>query len=115
MYHPRRDDRYCLTQVQTVSLKHGAVAPALEGAAVHTALVGRILLMRSYLNAVKRAVVFVAAVVFAVFDAAVDTMVCLIVVEHLFHLKMICAGIPTGLLSALYFFLCTDPLSLNMM
>lgn len=48
--------------------------------------------MRSYLYTVERAIILVAAVVLAVLDAAVDTMVCLIVVEHLFHLKMICAG-----------------------
>lgn len=78
MYHPRRDD----------SAHHSALS-ALEGTAVHTALVGRILLMRSDADAVERAVVFVAVVILAVLDAAVNAAVYMII-KHLLHLKVNC-------------------------
>ena len=75
MYHPRRDDS-----------KDRVMTLALEGAAIDTLLVGRILLVRSDLDAVERAVVLVTAVILAVLDAAMDTMVFLCVVKHHFHL-----------------------------
>lgn len=79
MYHPRRDDS-----------AHRAAVLALKGSAVHTALIGRILLMRSYHDAVERTVILFAVVVLAVAHGAVDTMVRGIVVKHVFHLKSYC-------------------------
>ena len=76
MYHPRRDDS-----------KDRVMTLALEGAAIDTLLVGRILLVRSDLNAVERAVVLVTAVILAVLDTAMDTTVLLCFVKHRFHLS----------------------------
>jgi hypothetical protein len=57
-----------------------------KGAAVDALLIGRVLLVRSDLDAVERAVVLVAAVILAVLDAAMDATVLLCVVKHHFHL-----------------------------
>ena len=79
MYHPRRDES-----------EHGVGIFALKGAAVDALLVGRVLLMRSDPDTVERAVVLVTAVILAVLDAAMDTMVHLCFVQHHFHLNIIC-------------------------
>ena len=60
---------------------------ALEGAAVHALLIGRVLLVRSYLYTVERAVVLVAAVILTVVYSTLDTMIGIIVFEHIFHLN----------------------------
>ena len=77
MYHPRRDES-----------EHGVGIFALKGAAVDALLVGRVLLMRSDLDTVERAVVLVTAVILAVLNAAMDTMVHLCFVQHHFHLNI---------------------------
>ena len=73
MYHPRRDE--------PVSAGSRIVL-ALERTAVYALLVGRVLLMRSYLYAVERAEVLVAAVMLAVVYRALDTMIGIIVIKH---------------------------------
>ena len=75
MYHPRRDGS-----------SQSAALPALKRAAVDTALVGRILLVRSDADAVERTVIFVAVVMLAVFDAAANTAVYMIFMKHFIHL-----------------------------
>ena len=79
MYHPRRDES-----------EHRMGMLTFKGAAVDALLVGRILLVGSHLDAVERAVVLVTAVILAVLDAAMDTMVHLCFVQHHFHLNIIC-------------------------
>lgn len=75
MYHPRRDES-----------EHRVGMLTFKGAAVDALLVSRVLLMRSDLNAVERAVVLVAAVILAVLNTAMDTMVHLCVIKHHVHL-----------------------------
>ena len=53
---------------------------AIKGAAVDTALVGRVLLVRSHLNAVERAVILFAVMVSAIRYGAVDRTVGMVVI-----------------------------------
>ena len=71
----------------------------LERAAVDAALIGRVLLMRSDPDAVKRTVILFAVMILTVLNAAMDTAVYVIVVKHHFTSKVI-IGFPTILLSA---------------
>lgn len=67
-----------------MTLKDGLFVPAFKGTAVHAALVGRVLLMRSDIDALERAIILLAVVILAVFDAAMDTVIHVIFVKHHF-------------------------------
>ena len=64
--------------------KDRVIVPALEGAAVDTFFTGGILLMRSNLDAIERAVILFAAVILAVVHGTADTVVRIIVLKHIF-------------------------------
>ena len=71
------------------------------------------LLVRSYLDTVQRAVILVATVKLAGFDAAVDIVIRFAFVKHIFT-SMRIVGSPTQLVSAESTILCTFPAFFDM-
>ena len=67
---------------------------ALERTAVHTALIGRVLLVRAHLDALERAEIDVAVMILAVLDGTADTVVSHIVLYHVITFYHILYQIP---------------------